>query len=93
VDEKPIFKNGNDKFIKFITENYSGFDEVSGRVLIEFIIDKNGKLNILTIRTTGSISEKEIRRVLNNSPQWKPGIKKGKTVEVKYSIPINIARK
>lgn len=93
VDEKPIFKNGNDKFIKFITENYSGFDEVSGRVLIEFIIDKNGKLNILTIRTTGSISEKEIRRVLNNSPQWNPGIKKGKTVEVKYSIPINIARK
>ena len=93
VDEKPIFKNGNDKFIKFITENYRGFDEVSGKAIIEFIIDKNGKLNISTIRTTGSISETEIRRVLNNSPEWKPGIKEGKIVEVKYSIPINIVRK
>jgi protein TonB len=93
VDEKPIFINGNDKFIKYITENYSGFDEVSGRVIIEFIIDKNGKLNILTIRTTGSISENEIRRILNNSPQWKPGKKEGKNIEVKYIIPINIVKK
>ena len=93
VDQKPIFKNGNDKFIKFITENYLGFNEVYGRAIIEFIVDKNGKLNILTIRTTGSISENEIRRILNNSPLWKPAIKEGKTVEVKFSIPINIARK
>ena len=93
VDEKPIFKNGNDNFIKYITENYRGFDEVSGKAIIEFIIDKKGKLNISTIRATGSISETEIRRVLNNSPEWKPGIKEGKIVEVKYSIPINIVRK
>lgn len=93
VDEKPVFKNGNDKFIKYITENYRGFEEVSGKAFIEFVIDKKGKLNVLTIRASGSISEIEIRRVLNNSPEWKPGIKEGKIVEVKYSIPINIVKK
>ena len=92
VDEKPLFKEGNNNFIPFIKDNYFNFDEVSGRAIIEFIIDKKGNINVLKVTTTGNFSEREIRRVLSRSPKWKPGKKEGKPVDVKIILPINVMR-
>ncbi|REC60799.1 hypothetical protein DRF65_18505 [Chryseobacterium pennae] len=92
VDEKPVFKDGNSNFIPFIKDNYFNFDEVSGNAVIEFLIDTQGNINILNVKTTGNFSEKEIRRVLNLSPKWTPAKKEGKPIDVKIVLPINVNR-
>jgi hypothetical protein len=92
LDEEPYFINGNNKFVKYIIENYSNFENVSGKAFIKFNIDKEGKLTILTIKTTGNVSENELRKVVDKSPKWKPGKKDGKTVAVTFSIPITISK-
>lgn len=92
LDEKPYFINGNNKFVKYIIENYSNFENVSGKAFIKFNIDKEGKLTILTIKTIGNISENELRKVVDKSPKWKPGKKDGKPIAAAFSIPITISK-
>lgn len=62
---------------------------IHGRVLVSFIINKEG--NIVNIETRGadSILQKEARRIFSLLPKMKPGIQRGKPVNVKYGMPLN----
>jgi protein TonB len=63
---------------------------VSGRVILSFIIEKNGTLsNIQVDRPAGYGFDEEALRVLKLAKAWKPGVQNGQNVRVKYNIPIN----
>ncbi|MDB5148160.1 MAG: energy transducer TonB [Mucilaginibacter sp.] len=63
---------------------------VSGRVILSFIIEKNGTLsNIQVERPAGYGFDEEALRVLKLAKAWKPGVQNGQNVRVKYNIPIN----
>jgi protein TonB len=63
---------------------------VSGRVILSFIIEKNGTLsNIQVDRGAGYGFDEEALRVLKLAKAWKPGVQNGQNVRVKYNIPIN----
>lgn len=62
---------------------------ISGRVFIEFIVDKNGNLTEVTsIKGIGGGCDTEAVRVISNSPPWKPGKQRGKAVKQKIVLPI-----
>ncbi|MGN8069581.1 energy transducer TonB [Mucilaginibacter sp. 22184] len=63
---------------------------VSGRVIMSFIIEKDGSLsNIKVERGAGYGFDEEALRVLKLAKAWKPGIQNGQPVRVRYNIPIN----
>jgi protein TonB len=63
---------------------------VSGRVILSFIIEKDGQLsNIKIERGAGYGFDEEALRVLKLAKAWKPGIQNGQPVRVRYNIPIN----
>jgi protein TonB len=63
---------------------------VSGRVLLSFIIEKDGQLsNIKVEHGAGYGFDEEALRVLKLAKAWKPGIQNGQPVRVRYTIPMN----
>ncbi|SNR15255.1 energy transducer TonB [Tenacibaculum jejuense] len=64
---------------------------IQGRVLVQFVIDKNGDVADLNVRGPykGELLEKEAVRIIKKLPKFKPGKHNGKNVKVKYGVPIN----
>ncbi|MNR29437.1 Gram-negative bacterial tonB protein [compost metagenome] len=65
---------------------------MQGKVFLSFIVEKNGDLaDIKVERKLGAGTDEEAVRIMKASPRWIPGIYNGKTVRVKYNIPINFS--
>lgn len=62
---------------------------ITGKVYVQFIIDSNGRVRNIQKRGPDNLLEKEAERIIAALPRVKPGIQRGKSVKVKYSIPIN----
>ncbi|HWZ15163.1 MAG TPA: TonB family protein [Mucilaginibacter sp.] len=86
---------GESAWAKFLNKNLrypiSAQEEgVSGKVILSFIIEKDGSLsNIVVQRAAGHGFDEEALRVLKLAKAWKPGMQNGQPVRVRYAIPIN----
>lgn len=61
---------------------------ISGRVVLQFVIERDGRLtNIVVLQTPDRSLSEEAIRVLNQSPKWSPGKQRSQTVRVKYTLP------
>jgi TonB family protein len=97
VEQVPEFPGGLDAFARFLSKNV-GYpnqardNNVTGRVLISFVVEKDGTLSEIKVaKGIGSGCDEEALRVMKLSPNWKPGIQNGHPVRVAYSVPINFA--
>ena len=95
VEEMPQFVGGDQELYKYLASmiQYPVAAQqkgVQGRVVCQFIIDRNGKVTEPSIvRGVATELDAEAIRVILGMPSWKPGKQKGKTVNVKYTLPIN----
>lgn len=65
-------------------------NNISGRVLLMFVVEKDGTLtNIEVLQTPDSSLSEEAIRVLKTSPKWEPGKQRNQSVRVKYTLPID----
>ncbi|MGF7078273.1 energy transducer TonB [Mucilaginibacter sp. UYCu711] len=65
-------------------------NEVSGRVMVGFIVEKDGHLsNIHVERGPGYGMDEEAARVLKLAKPWTPGMQNGRPVRVKLTLPVN----
>ncbi len=63
---------------------------ISGRVLLMFVIERDGALtNIQVLQTPDSSLSDEAVRILKTSPKWTPGKQRNQSVRVKYTLPID----
>ena len=63
---------------------------ISGRVLLMFVIERDGSLtNIQVLQTPDSSLSDEAVRILKTSPKWTPGKQRNQSVRVKYTLPID----
>lgn len=63
---------------------------ISGRVVLQFVIERDGRLtNIVVLQTPDRSLSEEAIRVLNQSPKWAPGKQRSQTVRVKYTLPVD----
>ncbi|MCM1151282.1 MAG: TonB family protein [Alistipes sp.] len=75
----------NVKFPQIALEN-----GISGRVVLTFVIEKDGRLtNIQVLQTPDRSLSEEAIRVLNKSPKWSPGKQRNQVVRVKYTLPVD----
>ena len=64
-------------------------NKVEGRVLVTFVIEHDGSIsNVNVVNSVYPSLDKEAIRVVSEMPKWIPGKANGKTVRVKYTIPI-----
>ena len=97
IEDKPTF-NGKDADVGFRDWVFSQIkyppvaaeNGITGRVIYEFCIDKNGKLtDIKLLRGPDPLLDAEVLRVLKMSPDWTPGKQRGKAVKVRYQFPFS----
>ncbi|SDS13457.1 hypothetical protein SAMN05216503_2080 [Polaribacter sp. KT25b] len=67
-----------------------GLSKGRKRVFIAFKIDKNGDVIDIKVRAPHIKIEEEVKRVMLQMPQIKPGFQSGKAVNIKYSIPFTL---
>ncbi|MBR1595819.1 MAG: TonB family protein [Phocaeicola sp.] len=97
VEEMPEFPGGEIELMKFISRNVKYPDDAkeagkAGRVIVKFVIDKDGSISDATIlRSVYPSIDAEALRVVNAMPKWNPGKVKGEPVKVKYTLPLSFS--
>lgn len=96
VYTNPEFTGGDIEMMNFINNNFS-YPEISqemghqGIVYIEFVVDSIG--NVDSVKILKGVSKEidaESIRVVELMPNWKPGTQDGKSVSVRYTMPIKV---
>ena len=93
VEVKPDFPGGIQKFYAYFIKNFKAPEDeaLNGKIQVTFVVEKDGSItDIKILRDLGYGTGKEAKRVLDNSPRWKPGIQNGRPVRVQYNLPISI---
>ena len=87
----------SDAFVKYVQDNLV-YPQVaidngeSGRVVVNFIVDANGKIkNAKVVTSVSNALDAEALRVVNAAPDWTPAKVGGKAVPVAYSVPVVFA--
>ena len=82
------FRNWVQQNVKFPTIALE--NGIQGRVVLSFVIEKDGRLtNIQVLQTPDRSLSEEAIRVLNKSPKWSPGKQRNQVVRVKYTLPVD----
>ncbi len=101
-DQRPVFLNSADirPFMeKWVYANIrypesAVRDGVQGRVMVDFIIDKDGKVtDVRVVRGVDPELDGEAVRVISASPKWKPGRMNGQKVRTSVTVPVEFRLK
>ncbi|WP_372950168.1 TonB family protein [Mariniphaga sp.] len=99
LEEMPEFPSGEAALKQYIASNtrYPESEKESGirgRAYVTFKITKEGKVTDARIaRGLHPPMDKEAVRVVSSMPDWKPGKKDGKPVDVNYTVPVEFTLK
>ena len=91
----PEFPGGEQAMIDFVAKNVTYpkeamEKEISGRVLVGFIVEKDGSITKTEVaKGIGGGCDEEALRVVKAMPKWKPGKQDGKPVRVHFLLPIS----
>lgn len=96
-DQMPTFLNSSDprKFLEQWVYQYLKYpatavrDGIQGRVMVEFVIEKDGKVsNVRVVRSVSEELDHEAVKVVAASPKWKPGKVNGQKVRCRMTVPV-----
>jgi len=92
TEQMPMFRGGERALQQYIKENVrwpEGYEGRAGRVIVTFVIERDGSIHeAKVVRSSAPELDEEALRVVNNMPKWFPGSRNGKTVRVKYTLPV-----
>lgn len=94
VGQQPSFPGGREELFKYLAYNVkypidAAKNKIEGRVLVTFVVEHDGSISNVNVANSVYPSlDKESIRVVSGMPKWIPGKANGKTIRVKYTIPI-----
>ena len=94
VEKMPEFPGGQDALNRFLVRNIkypllAQENGIQGRVVCQFVVNSDGSIvDISVVRGVEESLDKEAIRVIQSMPKWTPGRQGGKSVRVKYTLPI-----
>lgn len=97
VEVYPEFEGGMKAWARYLQRNLrypnqAQENEVQGRVLVSFVIERDGSISdVKLISGIGAGCDEEALRVIRKSPNWKPGRQNAQTVRVRYTMPLAFA--
>ncbi|MCE1155275.1 MAG: energy transducer TonB [Bacteroidales bacterium] len=95
VESMPSFPGGDPALFKYLNDNIkypviAQESGIQGRVICQFVVNRDGSIvDIEVVRSVDKSLDAEAIRVIKNMPRWTPGKQRGKTVRVKYTLPVN----
>ena len=95
VETMPEFPGGQGALLQYLAKSIkypviAQENGIQGRVVLSFVIEKDGRLtNIQVLQTPDRSLSEEAIRVLNKSPKWSPGKQRNQVVRVKYTLPVD----
>ena len=100
VEVMPKFKGGESAMMEFLMMNMK-YPQAAvkakqqGRAIVGFVVRKDGTVSDVHITKSAgyAVLDEEAMRVVKAMPAWEPGKQKGKTVNVKYNVPITFRLK
>ncbi len=96
-DQRPTFLNSADpaQFLQKWVYQYLKYPEsavregIQGRVTVEFIVDKDGKVtDVKVVKGVSDELDAEAVKVISASPKWKPGRVNGNKVRTSIAVPV-----
>lgn len=99
VEEMPEPPGGIAALMQFLGKNIkyptiAQENGIQGRVTVQFVVNRDGTIvDPEVIRGVDPSLDKEAVRVIMSMPKWKPGKQGGKTVRVKYTVPVTFRLK
>lgn len=94
VDKMPEFPGGMTGLMQHLSKNIrypaeAHTNNIQGRVVVSVIINTEGKVtNAQIVQGVAPSLDAEALRVTGTMPDWIPGTKDGKPVNVKYTFPV-----
>jgi flagellar hook-basal body complex protein FliE len=92
VEDMPSYKGGEGTFAKKLQKKIDSAkknEQLTGKVKVQFIVDKNGQLqNIKAISRTSEKEAKYAIRFIAELNEWYPGKQRGKAVDCQLVIPV-----
>lgn len=96
VEDMPQYPGGTATLLNYLAQNIKYPEKaqkegVQGRVMVHFIINKDGSISDVTVVPDRGISpelDAEAIRVVEAMPNWTPGKQRGVPVRVKYTLPV-----
>ena len=94
VEQMPSFPGGMKAMMDYLARNIrypanAKNDLIEGRVILQFIVDKKGRLSdVKVVRSVEPSLDAEAVRVVKSMPRWNPGMQNGKAVKVRYTLPV-----
>lgn len=95
--QRPVFLNSADpvQFLEKWVYQYVKYPEeavaqgIQGRVMVDFVIGKDGKLtDVRIVKGLSPEIDAEVLKVVNASPKWKPGKVNGEKVRASLTLPV-----
>jgi protein TonB len=87
VEQKPVFQEGQDGYMKFLSNNIrypviAQENGIVGKIVVSYVIDKEG--NVTNVQSPVKIERlsMELERIIKLMPAWKPGSQNGQNVAV-----------
>ncbi len=95
-EQMPTYEGGDAALLKYLTDSVK-YPElakkhgVQGRVVIGFIVEKDGSLtDVKVLRPVDIDLDAEVLRLVKGMPKWIPGRHNGQRVRVRHLLPIHI---
>lgn len=95
IEELPEFPGGATAFMKWITNNLkyprdAQNRRLQGRVVVSFLVDENGEVRKLKVeKSDNALLTREVIKVMDRMPKWKPGKHNGTPCTSMVAVPIN----
>ena len=99
VEQMPEFPGGEGEMMKYLGKNirYPAAAQragVEGLVVLSFVVSRTGEISeIEVVKSLGSGTDEEAVRVVKTMPKWSPGKQNGRSVPVRYTLPVRFAIK
>lgn len=96
VTIKPEFPGGDEAWLRFLQRMLRVPDDLEAgdrkTVRVKFVVNEDGVVtDAEIIQSAGPAFDKEVLRVINRMPKWKPGKQMGKPVAVYFTQPVTFA--
>jgi len=88
------FQDGKTALLRYIYQNIhyppaALKQRINGRVICSFIVNEDGSLSDITlVQGVYIFLDEEVLRVIGSMPLWKPAMRDGEPIKVKYIMPV-----
>ena len=95
VEKAPEFPGGMEECMKFLGNSIkypvvAQENGIQGTVIVSFVVTDKGEIeNPTVVKSVDPLLNAEALRVIKIMPKWKPGMQRGKAVNVKYTLPVS----